>query len=256
MTLSLMVMVKNEAVNIEDCLRSAAGVDKIVVIDDHSQDNTAELARALGARVVERRLDDFSSQLNFGASQIETDWFFVLDADERFTPELMSAVKHHMEHQPQAVGSVRRLNYAFGQRHRFGPLKPDRVTRLFPKNSVKWSGLVHSKLNYDLPEVALGNIIHYTYRDWDHYLKKLEQYATLWAKDAHQKGRSISLGEVWMRVFWSLFKMFGVNLGIFGGPISWALCYFNGGYTLSKYLKLWELNKGGYAHTVPKISDE
>lgn len=243
MTLSLVVLAWNEASNIGDCLDSAVGVDEIVVIDDLSEDNTVQLAQARGARVVEHKLEDFSSQFNFGAAQVTGDWFFVLDADERFTPELMASIHRHMEQNPGTVGTVRRRNYAFGRRHRFGPLKPDVVPRLFPKDAVHWTGLVHPKLHYELPERPLGYIIHHTYRNWDHYLRKLDHYADLWAKNAHQNGRSITLGGIWFRVSWNLIKMYGLNLGILGGPVCWALCYFNGGYTLHKYLKLRELNQ-------------
>ena len=243
MSLALVVMAKNEATNIEACLDSAAGVDEIVVVDDESEDGTAELARDKGARVFSRKLDDFSSQLNYAASVVESDWFFILDADERFTPGLIDQIRAHMAQGPVAVGTAKRRNYAFGRRHRFGPLKPDKVPRLFPKGSVRWSGLVHSRLHFDLPEKPLGDLIHYTYKNWDHYFRKLDRYADLWAQSAAQKGKTAGMFEIWARLSWNLFKMLILNLGIAGGPMCWALCYFNGDYTLKKYMKLMELNR-------------
>jgi len=243
MSLTVVVMAKNEAANIEDCLESVAGADEILVLDDHSQDETARLAAGKGARVLQRSLDDFASQMNFGAEQARGDWIFILDADERFTPGLMDKVKAHMAAGDQAVGAVRRRNYAFGRRHRFGPLKPDRVPRLFPKGAVRWEGLVHAKPCYELPETDLGWLLHYTYKDWNQYFRKLDRYADLWAQDAHKRGQSAGPGRAWLRLIWNQFKMFVLNLGILGGPVTWLLCFLNGEYTLKKYLKLMDLQK-------------
>ncbi len=243
MTLTVVGLAKNEASNIEACIASAAGADEILVIDDHSQDNTAELALKMGARVVTRALDDFASQMNFAASQAGSDWIFILDSDERFTPGLMDQIRSHMAGGPKEVGAVRRKNFAFGRRHRFGPLKPDRAPRLFPKGAAVWRGLVHAKPHFDLPEKDLGWVLHYTYKNWDHYFQKLDQYAGLWAQDAHRRGRRVSTGQTWLRLVWNQFKMFFINLGIMGGPVTWILCFLNGEYTLKKYLKLMELNQ-------------
>jgi len=245
MSLALVVIAKNEAANIGDCLDSAAGVDEIVVVDDESTDSTVELAKARGARIFSRKLDDFASQFNYAASQVESDWFFMLDADERFTPGLMDKIRAHMAQGPVAVGTAKRRNFAFGRRHRFGPLKPDKVPRLFPRGTVRWSGLVHPRLNFDLPEKPLGDLIHFTYKSWDHYFRKLDQYSTLWAQNAAQKGKAVGMAEIWARLSWNLFKMLFLNLGLLGGPMCWVLCYFNGDYTLKKYIKLMELNQKG-----------
>ena len=245
MSLTVVILAKNEAANIEACLDSAAGADELLVVDDHSEDRTAELARAKGARVVRRRLDDFASQQNYGAEQAAGDWIFVLDADERFTPGLMEAVRKHMAAGPVSVGLVVRNNYAFGRRHRFGPLKPDRIPRLFPKTAVRWQGLVHAKPHCDLPEKFLGRLIHYTYKDWSHYFRKLDQYAALWAQNAYDQGKTITPAGAWGRLLWNQFKMFFLNLGLLGGPVGWTLCFLNGEYTLKKYLKLMDLHQAG-----------
>ena len=243
MPLTVVILAKNEEANIEACLASAAGADELLVVDDHSEDRTAELALARGARVVRRKLDDFASQQNYGADEASGDWIFVLDADERFTPGLMEVVRKHMAAGPSAVGLVVRNNYAFGRRHRFGPLKPDRIPRLFPKAAVRWKGLVHAKPHYDLPEKPLGRLIHYTYKDWSHYFRKLDQYAALWAQNAYDNGKTITPAGAWERLLWNQFKMFFLNLGLLGGPVCWVLCFLNGEYTLKKYLKLLDLRQ-------------
>ncbi|MDR2945793.1 MAG: glycosyltransferase family 2 protein [Candidatus Adiutrix sp.] len=251
MSLTVVVLAKNEAANIEACLDSAAGADEFLVIDDHSDDDTAELALAKGARVLRRKLDDFSSQLNYAAGEASGEWIFILDADERFTPGLMAAIRSHMAAGPVAAGRVVRDNFAFGRQHRFGPLKPDGITRLFPRTAVRWEGLVHPHSHCGLPEKVLGRLIHFTYKDWNHYFRKLDQYAALWAQNAHEQGRRVGPAGAWARLMWNQFKMFILNGGLLGGPVCWALCFLNGEYTLKKYLKLLDLNRTAPARPAP-----
>ncbi len=243
--ISLLILAKNEEKNIEACLKSAfEAVDEIIVIDDFSTDNTKALAENFGARVFQRKLDSFSAQYNYAQEKATGDFIFVLDADERFSPNLAHEIKEHVLKTPEMVGLVKRKNVAFGQKHFFGPLKADWVPRLFPKGSVKWTGLVHSSLQFSLTSKKLSNhLIHYTYRSWDHYLNKMQHYADLWAQDKHSQGRTSSYLEILLRLGFNLFKMLILNGGLLGGPLCWFLCYFNGAYTLRKYLKLMELNR-------------
>ena len=243
MKLTVVVLTRNEGRNIGDCLDGLEAADEVLVVDDHSEDDTVRLAGAAGAKVVQRRLDTFAGQRNFALNQSHGDWIFFLDADERFSPDLMAAIQAHMKSGHDRPGSVVRRNFAFGCRHRFGPLKPDRVTRLFRRESVQWKGAVHERPVFEGEAVPLaGHLVHLTYRDWDQYLTKQMRYANLWAEEAKAHGRKVTaLTAVWRAVAGYL-KMMLLNLGILGGPVCWALCWYHGAYTLTKYLKLAEKN--------------
>ena len=81
--LSVIIVAKNEAQNIADCVRSASFADEVIVLDSGSTDGTAELARALGARVEVTDWPGYGPQNNRGIDLATGDWFFSLDADER-----------------------------------------------------------------------------------------------------------------------------------------------------------------------------
>ncbi|MDR2442425.1 MAG: glycosyltransferase, partial [Deltaproteobacteria bacterium] len=108
-SLDVIILTKNEAKNIQDCLKSFEGSFRAIVIDDDSQDETVALAKALGAEVYYRLLDSFAAQRNFALTKSQADWVFFLDADERFTPELIKSVKsfisqNQVQGQAQAQG--------------------------------------------------------------------------------------------------------------------------------------------------------
>jgi glycosyltransferase involved in cell wall biosynthesis len=87
---SVLILTKDEEINIGDCLGSVPqGVDTYV-LDSMSTDRTADIARALGATVFFRPFDNYAAQRNYGLQQISyrAEWVLMLDADERLTPEL------------------------------------------------------------------------------------------------------------------------------------------------------------------------
>lgn len=87
---SVLILTKNEEVNIGPCLDSVAWCDDVVVLDSQSADRTREIAAARGARIFERKFDDFGAQRNYALDHVDFrhPWVFHLDADERFNDAL------------------------------------------------------------------------------------------------------------------------------------------------------------------------
>ena len=90
--ISIVLLTRNEVHNIEACLKSCSFADEWIVVDDGSSDGTVETARRLGAKVFSRSLSgDWAAQKNFGIEQAAGPWIFLIDADERVTPDLARA---------------------------------------------------------------------------------------------------------------------------------------------------------------------
>jgi glycosyltransferase involved in cell wall biosynthesis len=87
---SILILTYNESDDLAGCLKSISWCDDIVVLDSHSTDDTGALAKKAGARVFERKFDDFAGQRNYGLEEIKFkhEWVFHLDADEHFTDAL------------------------------------------------------------------------------------------------------------------------------------------------------------------------
>ena len=94
--ISVLIPAKNERANIEACIASAAFADEVVVVDSGSTDGTRELAQSLGARVVDFQWDGrFPKKKNWALANVpwRNEWVFILDADERITPELAGEIR-------------------------------------------------------------------------------------------------------------------------------------------------------------------
>ena len=103
---SILIPTLNEKANMKDCLASVAWSDDVVVVDSGSRDGTCELARAAGARVVDFKWNkQFPKKKNWALANVDWkyDWVFILDADERITPELAQEIQSAVK-QPQAEG--------------------------------------------------------------------------------------------------------------------------------------------------------
>src|SRR5512142_1137422 len=96
-SLSVILITKNEAANIRDCLQSVAWADEIVVVDSGSTDETAAIAREMGAQVhIHADWPGFGPQKNRALGYASNDWVFSIDADERVTPELHAEIEQAM----------------------------------------------------------------------------------------------------------------------------------------------------------------
>jgi glycosyltransferase involved in cell wall biosynthesis len=90
MAVSVLILTLNEETNLNDCLASVTWCDDVVVFDSFSSDNTVDLAKKNGARVIQRRFDNYASQRNAALNEVayRHPWVLMVDADERVTPEL------------------------------------------------------------------------------------------------------------------------------------------------------------------------
>lgn len=244
--LTVVILTKNEESNIEAVVKNARQVtDKVLVIDSGSTDNTVDLAEANGAKVVYRAWDnDFSAQRNFALEYVETEWVLYLDADERLNSELVKAVKDVLAKNENKKYAIRRKSVAFGKKFNYGVLYPDHVCRMFKKDRVKWVNKVHEHPECVDQEVILdGYAEHYTYVSWEQWLKKFDQYTTIWAENAYEHGRKASVGGALGHALSGFIHMYVIKRGALDGWMGFALSANHFFYTFMKYLKLIELNR-------------
>ncbi|MDR2006988.1 MAG: glycosyltransferase family 2 protein [Acidaminococcales bacterium] len=244
MNLAVVILTFNEERHIGETIASARqAADEIIVVDSGSTDRTVEIARAAGAKVFFRSWDDdFAAQRNFAGDKTDADFLFHLDADERISKELAASLKALAAENRQKIFVFRRVNKVFGKTIKYGAMRPDRVKRLYPRGKAVWEGKVHENLSSALPtEAAKGDICHYTYENWELFLNKVNKYTTIWAQSARARGKKTSLAAAFGHGFFAFCKDFFLKLGFLAGIPGFITCYMHSLYTMTKYLKLLQL---------------
>ena len=136
MTLTVVILTKNEERHIVRAIGSVAGIaDRVFVIDSGSTDKTVDLAQAAGAEVLSKPWVNYATQFNWALDQLpaDTDWVFRLDADEVVTDALASEIEAHLSSLSPAIAGVyisRRMTF-LGRPIKWGGVFPVRVLRLF-----------------------------------------------------------------------------------------------------------------------------
>lgn len=244
--ISVVMLTRNEERNIEACLKSCDFADEIILVDDGSTDRTEEIARSFGdrVRIFHHALNgDWAQQQNYGIDRATGRWVFLLDADERVTPELSRRLSE-LADGPEKAYFVQRHNTFRHIRVSHGPLRPDWVCRFMPRRSVRIYGQVHPEIRVSVPKDKIrgAGMIHYTYRDWNQYVAKQNFYAELSAKKYLESGKSVwFLRDVVLRPMWAFFKIYFINLGVLDGRAGFMFSVGHAFYTMNKYVKYYFL---------------
>lgn len=194
-SLSVVIIAKNEASVVAECLDSVAGLaDEIVVLDSGSTDDTREICVGHGARVIETDWPGFGLQKQRAVQAAGNDWVLCLDADERVTPELSASIKAALDGPAFSAYRFARRNRFLGRYLRHGEGYPDWSLRLFDRRVAQWSSdVVHEKVVYAGPVGQLeGDLLHDSAETLEGYLAKQNRYTSLAADAADLRRRPVS----------------------------------------------------------------
>lgn len=245
MPLSVVLITRNAAAQLEDCLASVAFADEVVVVDSDSSDGTAALAARYGARVVAKEWLGFGRQKQFAVEQAAHDWVLCLDADERVSPELAASLVRALQAPVAPVYRMARRNRFLGRWLRHGEGYPDWSTRLFDRRQARWSDdAVHEKVLYAVtPGTLEGDLLHESAEDLGRYLDKQNRYTTLAAEELHRRGRSAGLVELALSPLVRFIKFYVFRLGFLDGLPGFVHISIGCANSFLKYAKLIEMNR-------------
>jgi glycosyltransferase involved in cell wall biosynthesis len=191
MSVSVVILTLNEEETLPACLASVKWCDDIVVFDSFSIDRTVEIARGAGARVVQRRFDDYGRQREAARTQVvyKHPWVLALDADELPEQELIDEVVRITEGplSPYAAYRVRRKDFFMGRWIKHATLYPSWFIRLYRPDRIRYgSRSVHEYPAVDGTIGALqGHLIHHSFgKGFTAWFHKHVRYAELEAREA------------------------------------------------------------------------
>jgi glycosyltransferase involved in cell wall biosynthesis len=241
--ISVIVPTFNEQENLEDCLRSVAWADEILVVDSFSTDRTLEIARRHTSRIIQREYVNSASQKNWAIPQARHRWVMVVDADERVTPELREEILALLARGPDCRGYViRRVNHFLGRRIRYGGWARDRVLRVWDREAGRYQEKeVHADVDVAGPVRELKHsLLHITFRSWDSYLRKIDRYTSWGAEDLRRKGRRASALDLVIRPLARFVKRYILQLGFLDGVPGLMITGIDTWVVFVKYARLWE----------------
>ncbi len=238
----------NEEKHIRDFILNMNFVDEIIVIDSFSNDNTIAIIKEYPhVKFFQRKFDNFSSQKNFAIEKANNDILLFFDADERIPPllkeEIITTV-NKLKEEDNIAFRVYTRPFFMGREIKYSGIQNDNPVRLFRKKFCRYDGeLVHENIKTDGQIRKLKHrMLHYSYKNFDHYISKINNYAWLQAEELYKKGKKVNVFHVTVKPVFRFFKHYILGLGFLDGFPGFILAIVRSYGVLSRYLKLWLLN--------------
>lgn len=244
--LSAVVIARNESAMIERCLAHLGFADEVLVaLDVRSDDDTAEQARAAGARVESIRFATFSEARNLALDLALGPWVLFVDADER-VPSALAAEVERAVAGPPAGYRVRIENWFYGAKVERSGYR-ERPLRLFPAEGVRYSGDIHERpvLPAGLPEDTLVTpLLHLSHRSVVQNLRKTADYADVQAGEMLQAGHApVTRRSMTGVVLRTLARHLVVGQGFRDGTAGFVESLYQAFSIWSVHARLWELQQ-------------
>lgn len=238
------VIAKNEADRIGRMLDSVRFADDVVVmVDDSCTDDTADVCRKWGARVVNRPWEGFAAQKQAAMDAVSAEWVISLDADEVMTPELASEIRAVVDQSPSGTNgyAMPRLSRYLGRWIRHGGWYPDRKVRLVRKGRGRWHGEgLHERI---VVQGKVGRLhhpfLHYVYRDIADQLKTIDKFSTIHAETAGARGSGTVFWGV-LHAVGKFFECYFWKAGVLDGSPGLIIAMNSAWYVFLKHAKMWE----------------
>lgn len=242
--ISAYILTFNEADKIEAAVSSLLWADEIVVVDSFSTDRTAEIATALGARVVQVAFEGFGDLRNKALAACTHPWIFSLDADERCTEEVRDEILSLLAGEPPCeVYRVPRRSYMMGRWIKGSGWYPNfRQPQLFKQGAMRYTlEPVHEgyEVLSDKPVGTLKNAVwQFPFRNLEEVIRKMNRYSTLGApKLAHKR---VSMAGALGHGLWAFIKHYIFKRGFVDGWAGFVIAFGNFEGTFYRYAKRYE----------------
>ncbi len=245
-TVSVIIITKNEEINIEACLQSVLWADEIIVLDSGSEDRTVEIAKQFTEKVfITDDWPGYGVQKQRALSMATKEWILSLDADERVTVALKAEIETQLLNSSFDGFSIPFRSEYCGRILRFGDWTNDRQTVLFRRNKGQFVSLqVHERIEIDGSIAKLNNPIHHiAFRNLEMVIKKMNEYSTMRASQKYFHGESCGIWKAVIYGMWAFFKGYVIRLGFLDGKEGFMLAVSNAEGIYYRYLKLMLLDQ-------------
>ncbi len=238
-SLSLAVITLNEEKKLADCLNSVPFAHEKIVVDSGSKDRTCDIAASLGAKVLVRSFDDFSSQKNYAISKTTGEWVLLLDADEKLSEGLGREVLAVTADPSSKDGYyLKRHNILFGGPMRFGSNADDWQLRLIRRQKGVFEGNVHERIVLNGQAGRLKHpLLHTSYQTLSEYQSKFPQFCSMDAERMYREGKRPHVYHLFLKPLAHFAYFYIVKLGFLDGARGLLYHVLSVRYLYVKYWK-------------------
>lgn len=243
MKLSVGIITKDEELNLPRTLAAIHEIaDEIIIIDNGSEDRTAEIAGQFNASFFTEEWKGYGEQKNSVLKKCRGEWILLIDADEVVTPKLKEQIQSiiNSEESQFNVYAIKRRTVCFGKEIKHGGMSGDFVPRLWKNGSVKLSSdIVHEDY---ITKEKIGKIkeklMHYTYNSIDEYLAAFRTYSILGGQKYFAAKKKSCLLQVTIRPTMRFIRDYLLRLGFLDGIEGLLLARLSAAQVMIKYYGL------------------
>ncbi len=237
----------NEEIHIKGAIESVLWADEVIVVDSFSNDNTAAICKSFEkVKFIQHEYIHSAAQKNWIIPQAENDWIFLLDADERCTPELEAEIKSMVENKTShSAFWIHRRNFIMGRELKH-VWNSDAVIRLFRKSVCKYQDKhVHAEIETSGSISKLKNkIIHEAYKSMEVDMRKAYRYTTWGAYDRLVRIDHVGVYHLIVRPFFTFLKHYILNKGILDGVPGLYVSAMGAWNSFIRSVKIWRIKNG------------
>lgn len=247
--LSVYILTYNEETKIEAAISSVKWADEVVVVDSGSTDKTVNIAKRLGARVVQVPFEGFGKLRNEAIAACCNNWIFSLDADERCTPRAAAEIQRIIQ-TPHTVDAyyVPRRNWFMGRWIRYSGWYPDyRQPQLFRRGSLIFSeeDEVHEGFQVRGSVGYLKNSIwQFPFSNLEEVLFKANRYSSLGIGKLVRRDIKGNMFKALAHGLGAFFNIYMIRGGFLDGWAGFVIALGNFEGTFYRYAKLTEHQRG------------
>jgi len=246
--LTIIIYTYNSEKEIIDCINSAKILsNEILLVDIKSQDKTIEIAKNLGVTVYNLPHTDYVEPAReFGINKASTNWVFILDADERITPELAQEISSRFnrdEIRKFTHFKVPRKNVSAGKKWlKHGGWWPDYQIRLINKKYFKiWPKEIHSTPQIEGHCGILKQpFLHYFHGDFESMVKKTVVFEDIESDLLFNASKQVTTLTLFRKFFGEIYRRLIKHLGFLDGKIGIIEAIYQASSKTITYLFLYE----------------
>ncbi len=191
--ISVVILTKNEEVNLTQLLPQLDFSDDIIMIDNGSTDQTAVVGKKFHCTFHQDLDPSFASRRNAGMKCAKHSWVLYIDADERISPALRQEILTTISQNTSVSAyAIERIDIFWGKQVRYGEVLKARthgIIRLVQRNSGTWVGHVHEVF---VPKGSTGklqnHLTHYSHSGIADFLASVNSFSTLRAEEMYNSG--------------------------------------------------------------------